>query len=126
MAKIWSRQAGAEILSDDRTIVRKKNGHFWMYGTPWHGEGKFGSPGCVKLDQVFFIKHGEKNSIEGRNNIFSVTQFLKCSFPPLWDPEAMKYSMELFGDLVQSVPCRVLSFKPDKNIIDFIQMNTNA
>ena len=120
MAKIWSRQTDAEILSDDRTIVRKKNGHFWMYGTPWHGEGKFGSPGSVKLDQVFFIKHGKKNLIKDRNSILSVTDFLKCSFPPLWDAEAMNYSMELFSDLIRSVPCRELSFMPDGSIIDFI------
>ena len=121
MAKIWSRQTDVEILSDDRTIVRKKNGHFWMYGTPWHGEGKFGSPGSVKLDQVFFIKHGEKNSIKSRNNVFSVTQFLKCSFPPLWDAEAMNYSMELFGDFAKSVSCEELAFKPDSSVIDFIK-----
>ena len=121
MARIWSRQTDAEILSDDRTIVRKKDGHFWIYGTPWHGEGKFGSPGSVKLDRVFFIKHGEKNSIKSRNNVFSVTQFLNCSFPPLWDAKAMNYSMELFSDLAESVPCRELSFKPDRSVIDFIK-----
>lgn len=121
MAKIWSRPTDTEILSDDRTIVRKKNGHFWMYGTPWHGEGKFGSPGSVKLDQVFFIKHGKKNLIKDRNNILLVTDFLKCSFPPLWDAQAMSYTMEFLNDLAQTVPCRQLSFKPDSSIVGFIK-----
>jgi hypothetical protein len=120
-ARIWSQASDVEVLSDDRTIVRKKDGRFRIYGTPWHGEGKFGSPGSVKLDQIFFIKHGEKNSIKDRNNVFSVTQFLKCSFAPLWDAEAMRYSMELFSDLVKSIPCRELSFKPDGSIVDFIK-----
>lgn len=123
MAGIWSRQTDAEILSDDRTIVRKKNGHFWMYGTPWHGEGKFGSPGCVKLNQVFFIKHGKKNLIKNKNNILSVTDFLKCSFPPLWDAQAMNYAMEFLNDLVQTVPCRELSFKPESSIVEFVNSN---
>jgi hypothetical protein len=121
MARIWSEESDVEVLSDDRTIVRKKDGHFRMYGTPWHGEGKFGSPGNVKLDQIYFIKHGGKNSIKSRNNVFLVTQFLKCSFPAFWDTEAMNYSMELFSDLVRSVPCRELTFKPDSSIIDFIK-----
>jgi len=85
MARIWSRESGVEILSDDRTIVRKQGDHFVMYGTPWHGEG--------------------------------------CSFPPLWDAEAMKYTMELFSDLVAAVPCRELSIKPDRGVIEFVNSN---
>ena len=33
MANIWNQDSDAEILSDDRTIVRKQGDHFMMYGT---------------------------------------------------------------------------------------------
>jgi hypothetical protein len=120
MAKIWSQESDVEVLSDDRTLVRKKDDHFVMYGTPWHGEGKFGSPGSAKLDQIFFIQHAKENSILKSNNARSVTQFLKCSFPPLWDVQGMEYSMDVFSDLAAAVPCRMLSFKPDSSIIGFV------
>ena len=120
MAKIWSQESDVEVLSDDRTLVRKKDDHFVMYGTPWHGEGKFGSPGSVKLDQIFFIKHAKENTISKSNNSHSVTQFLQCSFPPLWDVAGMEYSMDVFSDLAAAVPCRMLSFKPDSSIIAFV------
>lgn len=120
MARIWSRESGVDVLSDDRTIVRQKGDHYLMYGTPWHGEGKFGSPESVKLDQIFFINHGKENSILERNAAQAVTQFLKCSFPPLWDAEGMKFAMAVFSDLAAAVSCRELSFKPDRSIIDFV------
>ena len=120
MAKIWSQESDVEVLSDDRTLIRKKDDHFVMYGTPWHGEGKFGSPGSAKLDQIFFIKHAKKNSILKSNNAHSVTQFLKCSFPPFWDAAGMEYSMDVFSDLAAAVHCRMLSFKPDGSIIEFV------
>ena len=120
MAKIWSQESDVEVLSDDRTLVRKKDDHFVMYGTPWHGEGKFGSPGRAKLDQIFFIQHSKENSLLKSNNAHSVTQFLKCSFPPLWDVQGMEYSMDVFSDLATAVPCRELSFKPDTSIIGFV------
>ena len=123
MAKIWNQESDVEVLSDDRTLVRKKDDHFVMYGTPWHGEGKFGSPGSVKLDQIFFIKHSKENSILKSNNVRSVTQFLKCSFPPLWDVQGMEYSIDVFSDLAAEVPCRMLSFKPDSSIIEFVNSN---
>ena len=122
-ANIWHRESDAEILSDDRTLVRKQGDHFVMYGTPWHGEGKFGSPDSVRLDQLFFIKHGKENSILKSNNTQSVTQFLKCSFPPLWDAAGMEYSMDFFSDLAAAVPCNELSFKPDGSILDFLNSN---
>jgi len=120
MAKIWSQESNVEVLSDDRTLVCKKDDHFVMYGTPWHGEGKFGSPGSAKLDQIFFIKHSKENSILKSNNAHSVTQFLKCSFPPFWDVAGMEYSMDVFSDLAAAAPCRMLSFKPDSSIIGFV------
>ena len=120
MARIWSQESDVEVLSDDRTIIRKKDDHFVMYGTPWHGEGKFGSPGSVKLDQIFFINHARENSIMKSNNAQSVTQFLQCSFPPFWDTAGMEYSMDVFSELAAAIPCQLLSFKPDKSIVEFI------
>ena len=38
LTRLWNQVGDVEILSDDRTIVRKKDGVYWMYGTPWHGE----------------------------------------------------------------------------------------
>jgi hypothetical protein len=120
MARIWSQESDVEVLSDDRTLVRKKDDHFVMYGTPWHGEGKFGSPGSVRLDQIFFIKHAQENSVLKSDNAHSVTQFLLCSFPPFWDVAGMEYSIDVFSDLAAAIPCRMLSFKQDGSIIGFV------
>lgn len=120
MANIWNEDSKVEILSDDRTIVRKQGDHFVMYGTPWHGEGKFGSPASARLEQIFFIQHGQTNSISKSTQAQSVTQFLKCAFPPFWDAAGMEYSMDVFSDLSASVSCRMLSFKADSSIVDFV------
>jgi len=120
LARLWGRQTGVEVLSDDRTIVRKKDGQYWMYGTPWHGEAKFGAPGGVKLENIFFLRHASRNAIKGVTGAPSVTQFLKCSFPPYWDAAGMEFAMEFFSDLTTSVLCQMLEFKPDKHVIEFI------
>jgi hypothetical protein len=120
MARIWSHVPDIEVLSDDRTLIRKKDDHFVMYGTPWHGEGKFGSPGSVKLDQIYFINHAAENSISKSNNAHSVRQFLLCSFPPFWDAAGMEYSIDVFSELAEAIPCQMLSFKPDSSVIEFV------
>jgi len=120
LARLWGRQKGVEVLSDDRTIVRKKDGQYWMYGTPWHGEAKFGAPGGVKLENIFFLRHASRNAIQAVTGAPSVTQFLKCSFPPYWDAVGMEFAMEFFSKLTAAVACQTLSFRPDDSVIDLI------
>jgi hypothetical protein len=120
LTRIWNKENGVEILSDDRIIIRKMNDQYWMYGTPWHGDAKFASPAKVKLEKVFFIKHGRANFIKAVSGTFPVLQFLKASFPPYWDKNCMEFAMEFFNDLVAAVPCRELSFVPDAGIVEFV------
>jgi len=124
LARMWGDEKGVDVLSDDRTIVRKKGGHFWMYGTPWHGDATFASPKGVRLERVFFLRHGQKNSIKEINGIDPVLQLLTCSFPTHWDPQGMAFTLEMFADLTSKVPCQELTFKPEKSVIDFVEQHT--
>lgn len=121
LANLWNRQAGAVVLSDDRTLVRQIDGHLYMYGTPWHGEAKFGSPRGVKLDKIFFLRHSRTNSIEPLSRSRAVLQLLQCSFPPYWDAAGMEAAMTLFERLATRVSCCELKFKPDESAIEILK-----
>ena len=126
LATLWDRQQGVEVLSDDRTIVRKQDGQFWMYGTPWHGETPFGSPRGMKLEKVFFLRHGQKNAIQPLSRAASVLRLLQCSFPPFWDAAGMESAMALFEVLATRISCIELTFKPDDSAIEFLEDVVNA
>jgi hypothetical protein len=120
LTKIFNQKPGVEILSDDRIVIRKKNGCYWMYGTPWHGDAKFASPVKLKLEKIFFIRHGQTNLVKAVGGTQPVLQFLKASFPPYWDKKGMQFAMEFFNALAAAVPCRELSFVPDSKIVGFV------
>ena len=121
LTRLWKNTDDVEILSDDRTIVRKKDGAYWIYGTPWHGEAKFGSPESVKLDRIYFIQHGAVNSARSIKGAVPVQNLLTCSFPPYWDTEGMEFTIDFFSDLTATVPCYELLFKPDAGVVDYIK-----
>ena len=121
LTRLWNQAADVEILSDDRTIVRKKDGDYWMYGTPWHGEAKFGSPQSVKLDRIYFIQHGTANSVRTIKGAEPVQNLLTCSFPPYWDSEGMEFTIDLFSDLTATLPCYELFVKPDIGVVEYIK-----
>jgi hypothetical protein len=117
LANLWDREKGVAVLSDDRTIVRYVDGEFRMYGTPWHGEAKFGSPRGVKLEKIFFLRHSQKNTLRPLTRIQSVLKMLQCSFPPYWDAAGMEFTMGLFEKLANHIPCNELAFRPDASAI---------
>jgi hypothetical protein len=120
MARLWSKKH-VTVLNDDRIIVREKDGEFWMYGTPWHGDFREISPKCIPIQKIFFLRHGEKNQAILRNGVEAVTMLLTRSFPPLWDKDGMAFATGLCHHIVNKIPCYDLSFKPDTRIIDFVR-----
>jgi hypothetical protein len=121
MARLWRGGANVPILSDDRIIVRKKEGVFWMYGTPWHGEGEFASPSGCPVDAIYFLKHARENKVAKTGEIEAASKLLTCSFPPLWDERGMKFTLDFLSELSKGVPCRELGFLPDEGIVPFIR-----
>ena len=121
LSNLWYRVNGGEVFSDDRIILRKKDGAYRMYGTPWHGEARFVSPRCADLEQIFFLRHDHTNAVRHLNRADTVVEFLKASFPPFWDNQGVEFAMAFLSDLADAVPCRALSFKPDVSIIEFIK-----
>jgi hypothetical protein len=120
LTRLWSQVDDVEVLSDDRTILRKENGEYWIYGTPWHGEAKLGSPQSVKLDRIYFIQHGAANSARTIKGAEPLRNLLTCSFPPYWDSEDMEFTIDFFSDLTATVPCFELFVKPDMGVIEYI------
>jgi hypothetical protein len=121
MARLWRHGAHVSILSDDRIIVRKKEGVFWMYGTPWHGEGEFASPSGCPVDTIYFLKHAGENKMAKTHEIEAASRLLTCSFPPFWDGKGLRFTLDFLSELGKGVPCRELGFLPDKGVIPFIQ-----
>jgi hypothetical protein len=121
LTRLWNPADDVVILSDDRTIIRKKDGDYWIYGTPWHGEAQFGSPLSVRLDRIYFIQHGAANLARQMSGAEPVQNLLTCSFPPYWDTEGMEFTMDFFSDLTASVQCQELLFKPDGDVVDYVK-----
>jgi hypothetical protein len=121
LSKLWHQENGTEIFNDDRIILQKKDGEYWMYGTPWHGDAGFASPRSVKLERVFFLQHDDNNAVRSLNRADAVVEFLKASFPPFWDSPGVAFAMAFLSDLTEAVPCQALSFKPDSSVVEFLK-----
>jgi len=119
IAKLWAGHA--EVLNDDRIILRPRNRGFWIFGTPWHGEYKSVSHRGVPLEKVFFLGSSNINIVSPVKDATAVQMLLVRSFPPLWDIDGMSFTLGFIERLTREVPFYTLGFVPDRNIVDFVR-----
>lgn len=119
LARIW--QDHATILNDDRIVLRLREGRFWMYGTPWHGDYTGISPHGVPLEKVFFLHKAPANAVHKKQGVTAASMLIARAFPPLWDDAGMSFSLDFCARLTENVPCYSLDFVPDHDIVDFVR-----
>lgn len=121
IANLWKSKKDAVILSDDRIIIRKMDGRFWIYGTPWHGDAGVCSPERARLERIFFLSHAGENRVEKIEGIDAASKLLVRSFPTFWDKKGMEFTLRFMGELTEEIQCYDLGFLPDESVIDFIK-----
>jgi hypothetical protein len=118
MAGLWAGRAEVSILGDDHIIVREREGRFWMYGTPWPGQGGVFSPEAAPLERIFVLQHAEENRLLPLSPRDAASRLLVRSFATFWDAEGMAFTAGFLGRLSQAVPCYELGFLPDERVLD--------
>lgn len=120
IARLW-HAAGATILSDDRVILRARDGQVWVYGTPWHGEGEFAAPARAPLSRLLFLRQGPMNAAAPAEGAAAAARLFGCCFPPFHDPAGLHFTLELLTTILDRVPCFELTFLPDSRVIEFVR-----
>lgn len=120
IARLWDSHPAAEVISDDRVILRKIDGEIWMYGTPFHGTAGFAANRRVRLDSVYFLRHAAENTRQSLGLMNAASRLLVCAFPPFWDASGMAFTLSLLDEVTQRVPCYDLGFKPTSAIVNTI------
>jgi hypothetical protein len=121
LCNLWKDKKDVTVLSDDRIIIRKMEGRYWMYGTPWHGEANLCSPEKAPLEKIFFLKHAQKNSVKKMAPMEAASRLMVCSFPTFWDKKGMEFTLGFIDELIRKIPCYELGFVPDKTAVDFVK-----
>lgn len=120
-ARLWDSLRAAEILSDDRIILRAHNGELWMYGTPWHGEGQFASPRKARLDRIFVLQHGTGNRFIPLAKSRALGELFARCFPPFHSAEGLERTVEFLSRALAIVPCYQFQFTPDSRAVEAVK-----
>jgi hypothetical protein len=122
--RLWTAREDVEVLSDDRIIVRREtaenSGRMRMYGTPWHGEAAYASPGSAPLARIFILEHGHGNVLTRLSPSQAVAELFARSFVPFHRHEYVDSALEFLHELVGAVPCYHYAFEPNEAAVERI------
>ena len=116
----------AKILNDDRMIVKKENGRFCLYGTPWHGEISQVAPDRVPLKAIFFLNQAKENRIERTEGLEAFKRLYGCTIKALVTGRWTKNVLDICQALSREVACYHLYFDKTEGVISTIEKGVRS
>jgi hypothetical protein len=120
-ARLWMEQSGVKLLSDDRIIIRKHDGKFWMYGTPWHGDAGVASPERAPLSSVFLLEQALVNELAPIATSRAAAELFARSFVPHYLEKGIHFTLDFLDQITRSVPCSILRFTPTPGAVEAVR-----
>ncbi len=111
---LWLKNFGDKVtvINDDKPIIRRVDGVFYVYGTPWNGKEGFGSNIRVPAHALCFLSRSETNSIGEIGTADVVAKTLNQTVRPR-EPELMSNLLELLDGFIRQVHCYDLRVNMD-------------
>lgn len=109
--------AGAALLTDEASYVRKIDGRYFAYGTPFTGE--FGEPGkniSAPIAALYLLKKAPKNSIEQIDPAEAIQRLLRNVLFFARHADLVRQVFDAACAFVEAVPVYQLSFFPDQRV----------
>lgn len=111
-----------EVFTDEKVILREKNGMLYAYGTPWHSTLPVYQNSGVPLQKIFFIKHGKENSFQKISTLDAANRLMVRCFPTFWHKEGMQFALDFCTRIASEIECYEFGFVPDKTAIEFLKI----
>jgi hypothetical protein len=119
IATIWDN-IGAQVIHDDRLIIRNIDGMFRMFNTPVYQNDV---PRYSPITKIFLIEHGDENKITPIREASSVSQVIANCIQHNYSPDMIARFLGSVSLMCSKIPVATLSFKPDRSIIEYLLRN---
>lgn len=112
----------AEILCDDRIIIRHQTNGYRIFGTWSHGDVTQVSSASAPLKAVLFLKQSRHNHlIRLDNQQVILHRLLACLIKPLLTADWWNNILTLVPHIAATVPCYTLEFDKSGRVVELLR-----
>ena len=121
ISELWQQDKDAEVLTDERVLIRELNGDLWAFGTPWHGTSEIHKNIGAPIEKIFFIKHGKENKATPISRTDAANRLMVRCFPTFWNREGMQFAVDFCARAVQAKACYELEFVNNESVVEYVK-----
>jgi hypothetical protein len=118
MAGLW-KDAGADVINDDRLWLRKVDGKWYMFNTPMPYYAQ--KPLMAPLNEIFLIRQSAENEIAKLTGAKAAMRFMANGIQHFYDKEMTGRHLDRVLDIASNVPIYDCGFKPTGDIVEEIK-----
>lgn len=114
--RLWQTTFGpaARVFNDDKPALRRINGAWYAFGTPWCGKDGINHNIKVPVAGICFLKRGHENNIRSLCSLEAVQKVVSQTRRKFWEAEKMDQMLQNIEQLVRDIPIFELENRPER------------
>lgn len=120
-ADLWEKYEAADIYNGDRTIVRKMNGEYYGFGSPYAGTSGIYRNESAPIKAIVVIEQGPENIIQRLYGREAFLPLFRETLMNTWNKEYMEKMTDLLMDAACQIPVYHLSCRPDQDAVNTVK-----
>jgi hypothetical protein len=117
-AYLWRKYFGKDVVmvNDDKPLLRRKDGKFFVFGTPWDGKHRISNNVCAPVKAILILSQSKDNTITRAENKQALYTLLNQTIRPC-ETELMDKVLTLTNEILQTIPIYKLECNISENAV---------
>ena len=113
--RLWQQIFGADarVINDDKPVLRRMDGRWIAYGTPWCGKDGININESAPVAGICFLKKGQKNEIRRLTKREAMERILAQTIRRFPDTKRLDKLLSLLEQLLTEIPVYELENLPE-------------
>lgn len=120
-ADLWKKYEDADIYNGDRTIIRKIEGKYYGFGSPYAGSSGIYRNDSAPIKAIIVIEQGPDNVIRRLRGREAFLPLFRETLMNTWNKEYMEKMTDLLMDAACQIPVYHLSCRPDQDAVNTVK-----
>ena len=120
-AGLWERFAGAETLNGDRSMLRRVDGVWTAFGSPFAGTSGIYRNESAPVRALIVLRQAPENTIRRLSVAEAFRAIYSESVMPRWHTEAHQHVISLVTEIVSEIPVYLLACTPDERPVTLLR-----
>ena len=120
-AGLWERFAGAETLNGDRSMLRRVDGVWTAFGSPFAGTSGIYRNESAPVRALVVLRQAPENTIRRLSVAEAFRAIYSESVLPRWHTEAHQHVISLVTEIVSEIPVYLLACTPDERPVTLLR-----